>query len=1444
MDNNNGPTSNQINGQTGNTYNPGSSNTSGTTYYHAVVTDAAGCTSSPAYTNEAAISVDGKIVPGAISANQDIGYNTSPATITCEEATGADGNFTYQWECTASLSAGPSVIQGAKALSLSPGNLTQTTYYRVAVTSASCGTAYSGWCEVYVYGILEPGQLTGNQTICNGTVVPEAMNCEAPSGGSGNPAYQWQYSTDDANFFDIAGINAVSYTPSAALTKTTYYRVKITDGSSAVYTNIVTITVLPLLSAGNAGYSQTICNNFSPTAFSLYNKPAGGSGSYSYQWQSSTDNLNNDFQPCPGLGNNTTSFTSDPLQSTTYFRCLITDNYCTTGAYLNVYTNSFMVTVLEALNEGTETSQSQTICYDAVPSAMSVSAATGGKGTSSYTYQWQSCTDNFSFGDILGATGTTYTPANELTQTTYYRRSVTSGSCGTAYSPSVTVTVLPELIAAQITGDQTICYGTTPPQPVSVAVAPTGGNGNYTYAWLESTNGGVTWSNIAGSVQDSYQPAVLNKTTVYEVVVTSGTCGSSTSGPATIIVPGPLEEATISEAQTICYNSAPQQLTGPAATGGDNTYAYQWQSSHDNQTWVDISSAISETYQPGILLTDTFFRRSVTSELCGTAYSNSLKITTGAPVNAGIISSSEEICSGNTPSALKGTNPTGGSGLYSYLWQNSPDSVVFNNIDNGTNSACAPGVLTSTTYYRRIVNTSCGSDTTNVVGIYVLPSMSPGTVAADQSLCYGAIPAELSGSTPAGGNATYSYQWQWSGDNTLFVNVDSLGNTSTYIPPPATANVYYHRMAWSSSCSPAASNSVFISVLPAISPGIISANQAICYNTAPDNLTGGVSGGGTGNYIYQWYGSNAADTAWSYIPGETSLNYQPATLINTSWYKRITSSGACGSAASNIITVNVLDKVKPAVITGSQTICYNSIPGVLSDSIMPDGGTGSFSFQWQNSVDRNIWKNIANSSATVYSPGILTNDEYYRVVSENVCDTVTSDIVTLRVMPSFNGGQITGQQSICYNMAPATLFGSTAFGEDGNYTYQWQSSSDSLSWSDLFYKGSGLDYSPDSLQSTTWYRRMATSATCNADSPSNVISVRVSPAETPGNIMANEVICYNAKPGTIKGIPAGGGTGNPVYTWESSNDGINWTQIYFFGDSLNYSPDNLTDTTVYRRKVSMTGCRDLYTNSVIITVNPQVPDPLVNLDSAYCRNSMITLTESSGSKNTILWYNSNNNLINEGEAYTIDTFKNNTQLFVKALQASDNCPSYPLQLLLKLDMVHAAFTVSDADTQVIIGTGVNFSNKSVFAENYIWQFFDGDPSFDVNPWHFYNAVGKYNVQLVAESKDNCNDTAYTANLIDAVLAQGMPGYANINSAAKENQVTVFPNPVSEYLTVTRGNNEIEQLSICDLQGNIIIYKEITDTDDITVNVSFLPDGLYVLKIKTSNNMLIFKIIKI
>lgn len=70
----------------------------------------------------------------------------------------------------------------------------------------------------------------------------------------------------------------------------------------------------------------------------------------------------------------------------------------------------------------------------------------------------------------------------------------------------------------------------------------------------------------------------------------------------------------------------------------------------------------------------------------------------------------------------------------------------------------------------------------------------------------------------------------------------------------------------------------------------------------------------------------------------------------------------------------------------------------------------------------------------------------------------------------------------------------------------------------------------------------------------------------------------------------------------------------------------------------------------------------------------------------------------------------------------------------------AAFTI----TSTCSGTDVTFTNQSAFPggsiSGYIWTFGDGTTSTSTNPSHTYAAAGNYNVTLIAQTANGCNDT--------------------------------------------------------------------------------------------------------
>jgi len=272
------------------------------------------------------------------------------------------------------------------------------------------------------------------------------------------------------------------------------------------------------------------------------------------------------------------------------------------------------------------------------------------------------------------------------------------------------------------TGDMTVCQNSTE----NYGVVLTSGS---TYVWsiLDGTGGSGTISNGAAPNNLISVTWTNPGTCQLQVIETHGSC---TGLPVTIqvtVLPA-LVPGTAGSDQTISFNSTPAPITATAPTGGDGSYTYQWESSIDGGvTWDIISGAGSLTYAPGPLTQTTRYRLSQSSFAgCGSVYTNMVIITVESTLVAGTATADQTICYQSTPSAISATEPTGGSGPFTYQWELSvDDGANWAEIPGATGLTYNPGLLTLTTRFRLIqsAGSGFGSVTTNSVTITVQPQV-------------------------------------------------------------------------------------------------------------------------------------------------------------------------------------------------------------------------------------------------------------------------------------------------------------------------------------------------------------------------------------------------------------------------------------------------------------------------------------------------------------------------------------------------------------------------------------------------------------------------------------------------------------------------------------------------------------------------------------------------
>lgn len=1166
-------------GETAQNYSPGQLFAS--TYFRRLVTSGV-CPPMPSDT--ILVFVNPPISDNTIGNNQTICLGESPFQITGSTPSGGVGTYTYAWESSTNQSLWLPVI-GAFSLDYTPPNLTMTTYYRRVVSSSTCTPNTSNVISITIVPGLTSNTITANQTICEGS-QPANFNGSLPQGGTGVFTYQWESSNDNSTWASIPNGTNQGLNSPGNITQYTYYRRVVYSGFCTNFSTSVLVVTQPPIGSNTITSNQSICAGLVPATFTG-SFPSGGSGTYSYQWQSSPNN-----SIWANLtGANLSDYTSTALNSTVYFRRIVTGGPCAASI-----SASISVVVQSGITSNTLLSN-QTVCDGSLPAVVTGLTPSGGSGV--YSYEWQSSINNNSWSTMPGEVFQNFVPPL-LSNTTYYRRIAGSGFCSDT-TTSVIVRINQVIGNNIILSDQTLCSGTS--GIILTGTSPMGGNGVYSYQWQSSLDQ-VNWSGASGGAGINYTLPSMTTTTYYRRVVVSSPCPTSTSALLSIIVVPPPAGNSIGSNQTICSGALPSQLTGSAPSGGNGLYTIIWESSSNNLSWA--FAGVGQDFQPPVIASNTYYRRTLTSGPCASLTSPSISITVVTPLGNNTISASQTLCAGNPFNTITGPIPTGGSGVITYQWESSPDGVLWVQVTGSVGQNYPGGTVPSTTYFRRMVTaTPCVSLASNVVGIIIDTNVGNNIINAQQSICTGNS-LTLSGGLPVGGNGNFTYQWQSSSNNSAWSG--TIGGGQDITVGPLVTNTYFRRVVLSGTCAPATSASFAVTVEPNVSNNSIGNNQTICSGSVPALLTGSNPIGGNGLYLYSWESTNSLPS-WNAISGATNSTYQSPGLTTTTYFRRIVQSqGVCpGTVASVQIQIDVEPQIGDNSILNSQTICIGQAPFGLTGTTAT-GGSGGITYQWEISFDNTNWSNVSNATNQNYSPAPIFGATYYRrvAISPGVCPPNISNVVDIIPITPISNNSIQTAQTICAGTFPNVLTGSLPSGGVGSYSYQWQTSFDNVNWLDAI-GSNNINYAPPFLSSLVYFRRVVVAGTCS--NASNVIPINVLPVIGNNTIGASQTLCMGINPLLLTGPTVTGGTGSYTYQWQSSTDNLSWNNIGT-GTNATYQPSQIPGRIYYRRLTVSGACNFFYTNSVSILIDQPISNNLVSAAATLCEGSTMALTGS------------------------------------------------------------------------------------------------------------------------------------------------------------------------------------------------------------------------------------------
>jgi gliding motility-associated-like protein len=368
-------------------------------------------------------------------------------------------------------------------------------------------------------------------------------------------------------------------------------------------------------------------------------------------------------------------------------------------------------------------------------------------------------------------------------------------------------------------------------------------------------------------------------------------------------------------------------------------------------------------------------------------------------------------CTSGTPAAITGSLPTGGSGVYTYQWQSSADSVNFAVITSATLQNYTPPTITATTYFERIVTaTACAAPTTsNVVALTIAAPPAPPVVPAD-TICSGTT-ATLTVTSPQQG-ITYNWYTTTTTDTVLFTG-------PAFTTPALTAGVtYYVSASTGSGCVSATRTSVTVSVLSPLAAPVVPADAICSGKSATLTVTSPQQG-----INYNWYTTATTDTVLFTGPAFTT----PALTAGVTYYVSAFAGSGCVSATRTSVTVSVLPSLQaPVVLT--DTICAGSTAILAVTS--PQQGT---TYNWYTSATTDTSVFVGASFTT---PALIASTIYYVSASASAgCTPATRTAVNVIVTPL---AAVSAQGVTICAGADATL---TATSLDNNAVITWYASS-------------------------------------------------------------------------------------------------------------------------------------------------------------------------------------------------------------------------------------------------------------------------------------------------------------------------------------------------------------------------------------------------------------------
>lgn len=1254
----------------------------------------------------------------------------SGAQTTTVSLTSPVAGTTYAWTSTATTGVNGNMLSGNGIIPIQTMTYTGTTQgtatYTITPTANGCiGTPHSFTDTIFpIPTVIATPSI---DTVCSGTATNIALLSNVAT-----TTFSWTVSAPSLVTGASAGIGS-SITQTLTNTNTTPQTVTYTITPSANNCTgtpvVISILVNPQIAVNFSPNHQNICSEDTSVLVNISSPTSG----VSFTWTSQANGIG-------GVATNgTNTIPAQTLSNLT--NAPINVVYSITANYAGCITQNFYDTItVNPIPVATANPSAQTLCEGAPTSVINLSSSVAGGA-----FLWTGgTTDGITAFTVSGSTNTipsqTLNNPNNTVGSVIYSITPTANGCsGLPIKDTITIKPIPNII---LPTSQTICSGdTNSTVTISSSVMGT------TYTWTSTATAGISGNNTNGSgnipPQTFTNSGTTSGTVTYTITANASSCLANS--PYTVTVnPQPIVAFSIPP-QTICSNNSTAQVDLTSSTSGVNI---SWTANvpigitgaaTSGTTNIPSQILINSTFQP---LTVTYTAQATTTGVSCAGTNNTYTITVNPAPNLSATPLSDTICSTAQTNILLNSTVSGAS--FSWTVNNPPNisgqsAGTGNNITQTlTNTGTSPQIV----IYTISTNAASCPGQTVSANVTIYPSPVIQFSIPNQTICSGFTTqnVQITSSTP---NAVIS----WTATIPSSITGATTSGTTT-IPIQTHSNssntpqqVLYNVSATYGSCQ-GGTNTYTITVNP--TPHVINTDtlQSVCSNnlSTPIALTSDVT-----NTTFTWNGTGSANLSGYQTSGSSDTipaqSISNASTISDTVLFIVTpiSAGCVGVPQKFQIAVKPLPVV--SLTPDTQIICTtsSSAPIVLSSTI------AATTYAWTSS-------SIFASGATVSgigtpipaqtlqntSPQADTGFVIYTVVPmTDGCPGQSVDAV-IQINPKpvvdFTMNTNTGCSPLDVSFATNTL----TFGSPDSLIFNWGDGTTNTVLRpnpiQPIWSTSSHTFVNTTVNAITYTITLTAMNACGDTTVSHTIVVQpntVNAFFTPSAVIGCEPLSVSF--GDFS-------TGATFSSWCFDYDIVNNTCV---GTSSVATPGTTVQHTynagTYTAALFITnGCsRDTAYQTIQVEASP-----IVNFthDNNVCKDASVTFTQQSiapsGSFLTAFdWqFGDGDSLLGNTVSHTYDSAT--TYNACLKVTASNGCANTQCRPIVVISKPVADFTVSDTCVNT---PPSQFTNTSVGATFYQWNFGDGNTSVLQNPVNNYLSSGTYSVTLISSS-NTCSDT--------------------------------------------------------------------------------------------------------